>query len=59
MDLEPFERPQLMLGFLAIPGMLMRIVFGLCVWLMFRPGGWAVVCFIAIAATWYVPALQR
>ncbi|WP_159075287.1 hypothetical protein [Celeribacter baekdonensis] len=45
-----------MFGLLAIPGMVFRLLFGLCLWLMFRPGGWFVVCCIGIAATWYIKA---
>ncbi|WP_263491220.1 hypothetical protein [Celeribacter litoreus] len=42
-----------MLWFLSIPGMAVRLVFALGLWLMFRPGGWFVACCLAIAATWY------
>nr|WP_319249004.1 hypothetical protein [uncultured Celeribacter sp.] len=45
-----------MMAFLAIPGMALRLVFSLCLWLMFRPGGWFVACCLAIAATWYIKA---
>lgn len=43
-----------MFGLLALPGMVLRLLLVLCLWLLFRPGGWAVACCIGIALTWYL-----
>ncbi|ALI55482.1 hypothetical protein [Celeribacter marinus] len=42
-----------MFAILAIPRLALRIVVGTCIWLMFRPGGWAVACVVALLATEY------
>lgn len=42
-----------MLGLLAVPRVMLRVFVGLLIWLMFRPGGWAVACVLALLATEY------
>lgn len=42
-----------MLGLLAVPRALLRAFVGLLIWLMFRPGGWAVACVLALVASQY------
>lgn len=36
--------------FLALPGMALRLFWSLILWLMFRPGGWAVACGLVLVA---------
>ncbi|WP_344844132.1 hypothetical protein [Celeribacter arenosi] len=43
-----------MFGLFSLPGRFVGFFIGLCVWLFTRPGGWAVVCCLAIALTWYI-----
>ncbi|WP_417250494.1 hypothetical protein [Celeribacter sp.] len=42
-----------MLGLLSIPGRLLGLFVGLCLWLFTRPGGWAVVCVLVLVASEY------
>ncbi|SLN17058.1 hypothetical protein AQS8620_00362 [Aquimixticola soesokkakensis] len=42
-------------GLAALPRAVMRAFIGLCIWLMFRPGGWAVVCVLVLVAVKLVP----
>lgn len=45
-----------MMGLLAIPGMIVRVLLMTALWLIGRPGGWFVACCLGIAATWYIKA---